>query len=148
MASLAGCADEEPSVGSFCDELRQAPSLAAVVTGFADQDPSRLTAALDDTAEAYADVRAAAPDDIAPDVDRTVDLVDAVIDAIRRHGDDPVAAAAAVREVVAAMPDAGTSSLAVADYARAECQLELNPAVPDDDQAPPTSDDGSVTGGM
>lgn len=154
FGAFAGCSDDEPAVGSFCDELRQAPSLAAVLTGFADQDAGQLDQQLDEAEAQYADLREAAPAEIGPDVERTVDLVGAVIVAVRSESDDPVAAAAAVRSVIADHPDAETSALAVADYARNECDVELNPgrnADPaTDETVPPASegDDGSVTGGM
>lgn len=154
---LGGCTDDEPTAASFCDELGQAPSLAAVLTGFADQDPTQLQRQLDDAEAQYDDLRDTAPDVIAPDVDRTVELVDAVIAAVRADRDDPAAAAAAIRDVVDDHPDATTSGLAVADYAREQCEVELNPdlgAAEDPgsgDGTPPDpveGEDGSVTGGM
>ena len=154
-----GCSDDEPEVGSFCDELRQVPSLASVLTGFADQDPERLDARLDEAATQYADLRESAPEVIAPDVASTVDLVDALIAAVRSDRDDPVEAAAGVRKVIGDHPEAETSGLAVADYARTECDVELNPGQGADGDAeaggaegevPPaeTGEDGSVSGGM
>jgi hypothetical protein len=151
----AGCSDDEPAVGSFCDELRQAPSLAAVLTGFADQDAAQLDEQLDEAEAQYGDLRESAPDVIEPDVKSTVDLVDAVIAAVREERDDPVAAAEGVRNVLADHPDAETAGLAVADYARAECDVDLNPELnagegAEDDTVPPAEegDDGAVTGGM
>lgn len=154
-----GCSDGGPEVGSFCDELRQAPSLASVLTGFADQDPAQLEARLEEAEEQYGDLRVAAPDEIAPDVDRTVDLVDAVIAVVRADRDDPEAAAAAVRDVLADHTDAETSGLAVADYAQQECGVDLNPSLSTSDEGieddeigeeppPETDEDGTVTGGM
>lgn len=153
-ALTVGCSDDEPAVGSFCDELRQAPSLAAVLTGFADQDANQLDGQLDEAEAQYGDLRATAPEEIEPDVERTVDLVDAVIAAVRSESDDPVAAAEAVRTVIADHPDAEISALAVADYARSNCDIELNPGrnadAGSEATVPPAEedDDGSVTGGM
>lgn len=153
------CSDDEPEVGSFCDELRQVPALASVLTGFADQDPTRLDAQLDEAESQYADLRESAPEVIEPDVASTVDLVDALIAAVRTDRDDPVAAAAGVRAVIEDHPEAETSGLAVADYARTECDIELNPGQNADGgtddsgherETPPVEEgeDGSVTGGM
>jgi hypothetical protein len=156
-AVAVACSDDEPAVGSFCDELKQAPSLASVLAGFADQDPARLDDQLDRASAEYDDLRDAAPSEIAPDVARTVDLVHDVIEAVRTDRDDPVAAAEGVRVVIADHPDAETSSLAVADYARQECGLELNPGrgadqpEGDGDDTDPTDDaggDGPQTGGL
>ena len=158
LTAVTGCSDDEPEVGSFCDELRQAPALADVLTGFADQDAARLDEQLDEAEAQYGDLRVAAPEAIKPDVDQTVDLVDAVIGAVRADSGDPAAAADRIRSVIAEFPDAQTAGLAVADYARTECDVELNPGreadagsddVTDDTVPPAESrDDGSVTGGM
>lgn len=142
-AILAGCSDEpEASPETFCDALRLVPSLATVFTGFADQDAGRLDRSLDAAEEAFGRLRDTAPDDIAPDVDEVVDLVQVVIDAVWANRSDPEAAAAEIRAAVGDHPDANTSSRAVADYARKQCDVELNPTVPQDPTATTSGDSG------
>jgi hypothetical protein len=144
---VVGCSDEpEASPETFCGALRQVPSLASVFTGFADQDPGRLDRSLDDAEAAFGRLRETAPDDIAPDVDEVVDLVQAVIDGVRANDTDPEAAAADIRAAVDDHPDAVTSSLAVADYARNQCNVELNPTVPEDPTVTTTSEGGGSEG--
>lgn len=152
VGPLAACTDDQTaSPESFCDSLRRVPSLTSVFTGFADQDASRLDRSLSDAEAAFDRLRDTAPDEIAPDVTEVVDLVQAVIDGVRAHPTDPDAAAAEIRAAVDDHPDAVTSSLAVADYARTQCDVELNPTVPEDpDEAGTTADadaDPDTTGG-
>ena len=73
-----------------------------------------------------------------------------MIAAVRANSTDPVAAAAAVRDVVDDHPEASTASLAVADYASQRCQVELNPTVETDADTPAVTEgaDGEVEGGM
>jgi len=133
VGSVSACtADESASSTDFCSALRRVPSLASVLSGFADQQPGQLTRALDDAETAFEHLGEAAPEEIAPDVTAVVDLVRAVIDAVRTNPSDPDEAAAAVRAAVKEHDRAVTSSLAVADYARTKCHVELNPTVPRD----------------
>ena len=136
IGSVSACtADESASSTDFCSALRRVPSLASVLSGFADQQPGQLTRALDDAETAFEHLGEAAPEEIAPDVTAVVDLVRAVIDAVRSNPSDPDKAAAAVRGAVKEHDRAVTSSLAVADYARTKCHVELNPTVPRDTAA-------------
>src|SRR5690606_203293 len=73
------------------------------------------------------DLRVAAPEAIKPDVDQTVDLVDAVIGAVRADSRDPAAAADRIRSGIAEFPDAQTAGLAAADDTRTDCGVELSP---------------------
>lgn len=142
VGPLAACTDDQTaSPESFCDSLRRVPSLASVFTGFADQDASRLDRSLRDAEASFGRLRDTAPDEIAPDVTEVVDLVQAVIDGVRSHPTDPDAAAAEIRAAVNDHPDAVASSRAVADYARSQCDVELNPTVPED----PDETDGTGT---
>ena len=70
----------------------------------------------------------------------------AVIDGLRANDADPEAAAADLRAAVDDHPDAVTSSLAVADYARNQCNVELNPTVPEDPTVTTTSEGGGSEG--
>ena len=140
LVGASACTRDKASQGSFCEELRQVPTLASVISGFADQDLSQLESRLDETMDQFEDLRASAPDEIGSDVDRTVDLVEAVVEAVRANHSDPDAAAAQVRAVVADHPEAETSSRAVTDYAREQCRIELNPTVPADETTDETVD--------
>jgi hypothetical protein len=145
--ALAGCTDDQTaSPRSFCDSLRRVPALASVFTGFADQDAGRLDRSLDEAEAAFGQLRESAPEAIEPDVTEVVDLVQVVIDGVRANPTDPDAAAAEIRAAVDDHPDAVTSSLAVADYARTQCDVELNPTVPEDPTPADPTGDTDTTG--
>ena len=78
---LGACtAETKTSAEDFCGDLRRTPSLASVLTGFADQDADQLDRALDDAEEAFTALERSAPDEIRSDVEALVALVQAVID--------------------------------------------------------------------
>lgn len=140
------CSTDHGSQDAFCRQIRKVPPLASVISGFADDDPTELRTRLDDARTAYTDLRDAAPEDIRDDVDATVDLVDAVIDAVAANGTDPEAVAAEVRSAVKLHPGAATSSTKVAAYAKQRCAVELNPTVPADSGASTTTSTGPGSG--
>jgi hypothetical protein len=136
----AACTKEDGSTADFCREIRQAPTLDSVVSGFADVDADELDQRLDDAAEAFDSVERSAPGAVRGDVETMVELVDAVIASVKAHKDDPEAAAAELRELVADHKGAARASLNVARYASRECDLALNPT-----EEPTTTTGGSGT---
>lgn len=147
---LGACtAETKTSAEDFCGDLRRTPSLASVLTGFADQDADQLDRALDDAEEAFTALERSAPDEIRSDVEALVALVQAVIDGVRDNPNDPEAAAASITKAVKKHSSAMTSGLAVSNYALTQCDLVLNTPVPEDSATTGGSspDPGESTGG-
>ena len=129
LGALGACTKDSGSKTEFCRQIKRAPALGTVVSGFADTDRSTLDDRLDDVSKAYAALRDAAPDDVRGDVNEMSDLVDALVASIRAHPDDPEAAADAARKAVVANPGGVTSAVKVTDYASKQCGVQLNPTV-------------------
>ncbi|MEO6989572.1 MAG: hypothetical protein ABI239_13105 [Aquihabitans sp.] len=128
MLSMIGAACTDSDDGSdeaFCARLAEAPALSTVIDGFTSASPDDLDQRLSQAAESYSKLRDAAPSEVDDEVDTLVDLVDAVIDAVRTNPEDPVAAADQVRSVVGQHPDAATASETVTEYASRTCKIEL-----------------------
>jgi len=149
LCCLTSCTKDEGSVTAYCSQLRRVPPLASVLTGFADEDPGQLSARLDDASASYARLAKEAPSEVRGDTEDTVALVDAVIAGVSDHGDDPEAAASAVRKAVKEHPDAAAAAAKVSAYAADKCKVVLNPTVPagagPTTTGPVTSDDGLTT---
>jgi hypothetical protein len=130
IGGVACSKDQNASSKAFCRKLRQAPTLDSVVSGFADVDADELDKRLDAASTAFHDLNDSAPGAVRGDVKTMVELVDTVIASVKSHKDDPEAAAAELRTVVAKHKDAARASLNVARYAARECSLSLNPSEP------------------
>lgn len=136
VGALASCSEEGGSKEAFCREVAGVPTLDAVLADFSRADAEELTARLDSAGDAYARLRDAAPDGIRDDAAKVVDLVQVVIDAVDRHGDDPQAAADQLRTDLGDRPDVTPAAQRVARYAARECDVDLDGTQPDE---PPTS---------
>ncbi len=137
--STVGCTKEQGSEKAFCRKVAKAPTIDAVISGFTNADTGELDARLADAATSYEDIAKAAPGEIRGDVDTVVRLVDAVIDAVKDHSDDPEVVAKQVRNAVVDNPGSIKSAAAVASYAADNCKLELNPTVGDGPTSSTTS---------
>ena len=126
------CSKDQGSQAAFCRQIRTVPPLASVISGFANEDPTELQNRLGAARTAYTELGEAAPKEIAADVKISIDLVEAVIDAVATKGDDPEAVATQVRRVVKADTGAAAASTRVAAYAKKNCDVDLNPTVPPD----------------
>lgn len=141
VAGPAACADDGGggSEDAFCAQVARVPSLAAALSNFTDRDPAALRARLDDARAAYDALVDAAPDDVRADTRTVVDLIDEVIDAVDAHPDDNEAAAAELRAAVADHPDAGDAAGRVSAYAKATCDIDLDPTAPGVDETTTTA---------
>ncbi|MEO6630003.1 MAG: hypothetical protein ABIP03_15715 [Aquihabitans sp.] len=129
---VGACSKDQGSQAAFCRQIRTVPPLASVISGYANEDPTELQSRLGAARLAYTQLGEAAPKEIADDVEISLDLVEAVIDAVATKGDDPEAVAAQIRRVVKADTGASAASTRVADYAEKNCNVDLNPTVPPD----------------
>lgn len=126
---LGACSKGGDDNASFCAAVRSAPSLESVLVGFTAQDPAELGRRLDKAQAAYATVRSSAPKAVHDDVTTIVDVVDQLIAAVRAHPNDPDAVRDRIRSDVADHQGVAAATVAVADYARDHCDVELNPGV-------------------
>ena len=138
------CSKNQGSQEAFCRQIRTVPPLAAVISGFANEDPTELQNRLGAARTAYAELGEAAPKEIAADVKTSIDLVDAVIDAVATQGDDPEAVATQVRRAVKANSGATAASTRVAAYAKKSCDVDVNPTVPPDAGSTSTTTTGTT----
>lgn len=129
---VSACGKSQGSQEAFCRQIRTVPPLAAVISGFANEDPTELQNRLGAARTAYTELGEAAPKEIAADVETSIDLVNAVIDAVATQGDDPEAVAAQIRRAVKANSGATAASTRVAAYAKKSCDVDVNPTVPPD----------------
>ena len=137
--STLGCTKEQGSEEAFCREVAKAPTIDSVVSGFTDADPGELDKRLADAAKSYEDIANAAPGEIRGEVDTVVRLVDAVIDAVKDHSDDPEVVADQVRNAVVDNPGSIKAAASIAIYAANNCSLELNPTVDDEPETATTT---------
>lgn len=142
---FVGCSSDGGSQEAFCTQVRKVQPLEVLLAGFTEADPVELARRLDNGADDYAALLDASPGAIRGDVGQVVDLVDAVIAAVRAHRNDPEAAGAQVRVAVADHPKAAASSTAVATYAKDRCGVDLNPTVVDDTTTGSTTTIGLTT---
>lgn len=125
------CTTDPGSEEAFCDQVGEVPTMGVLLAGFADADPVELERRLDAGATAYEGLRDEAPEQIRGRVSEVVDLVTAMIDAVRANPDDPDALAADLRAAVAEQPEIEQAATEVEAYARTTCGVELDPeAVP------------------
>ncbi|MCU1496833.1 MAG: hypothetical protein JWM47_786 [Acidimicrobiales bacterium] len=129
VAVVGGCTKETGSEAEFCREVKRIPPLETVVTGFVNTDPVALGARLDDAEAAYDALLDAAPGEIRGSVREMNSLVDAVIAAVRRHPDDPEAAASELRKALLSNRGGATASAKVVRYTGEHCGLDLAPSV-------------------
>lgn len=129
IAAVGGCTDsnDNGSDEAFCARLGETPALSTVIERFTSATPNDLDQRLDQAEKAYGELRSSAPSEIDDEVDVLVDLVDAVIGAVRANPDDSVAAADQVRSVVDEHPEAEQASTEVTAYASHTCNIELSP---------------------
>ena len=127
ITAATGCtgSDSSGSDEAFCARLAETPALSTVIERFTSASSGELDQRLDEAAEAYAALRKAAPGEIDDEVDTLVDLVDAVIGAVRANPDDTVAVADQIRSVIGDHPGAEAASTEVTNYASGTCNLEL-----------------------
>ena len=127
ITAASGCtgSDSSGSDEAFCARLAETPALSTVIERFTSASSGELDQRLDEAAEAYAALRDAAPGEIDDEVATLVDLVDAVIGAVRSNPDDTVAVADQVRSVIGDHPEADAASIEVTDYAARTCNIEL-----------------------
>ena len=133
LAALAlvapACSKDSGSQAAFCREVQRVPSMSSVVSGYTGADRKELTNRLTSARAAYASLEEASPGDIRSKVSSVVGVVDLVIDAVSAHPDDPAAVAAEVGREFRANSRAATDARAVAAYAKAKCDVSLNPTV-------------------
>ena len=129
LFGAAGCSRDHGSKEAFCKEIKRVPSLDTVVEGFADADPQELAARLHAANASYAALHDAAPKQIRSQVGEVQGLADVVTAAVEDHHDDPEAAAAEIRKAMASHKGAKAATVAVAAYAKANCDVDLNPSL-------------------
>lgn len=131
VGALAGCTTEPGSTEAFCLEVRKVPSLEAALTRFSEADPDVLAERIDQARDAYDALADAAPSEIDAETDDVVALVDEVLTAVEDHPTDPEAAADQLRDAMADHPDAAASQAAVSEFAKTECDVTLDPTLPE-----------------
>ncbi len=125
----ASCSDDDGSAEDFCAQITGLPALESVLSRFSEADPEQLADSIARARRAYRDLEAAAPGEIRSETATVVDLVDDILDAVDRHPDDPQAAADELRSAMDEHPDVEPARAAVAAYAEAECDVELDPTL-------------------
>jgi hypothetical protein len=123
---LAACTDDAGSAEAFCTEVKQVPSLEAVLARFSEADPDVLADRIAKARTAYDELAEAAPSEIEEETDRVVALVDATLDAVEDHPDDPAKASAQLRRSVADLDGIEADRAAVAEYAQTTCDVQLD----------------------
>ena len=129
--AAAACTNDPGSVDSFCHEVQTMPSLEAALTRFSETDPAELAERIDQARAAYEDLAEAAPSEIDAETDDVVEVVDEVLTAVEDHPTDPAAAADQLRDAMADHPDAAASQAAVSEFAKTECDVTLDPTLPE-----------------
>ena len=106
-------------------------SLEAALTRFSEADPDVLAERIDQARDAYDALADAAPSEIDAETDDVVALVDEVLTAVEDHPTDPEAAADQLRDAMADHPDAAASQATVSEFAKTECDVTLDPTLPE-----------------
>jgi hypothetical protein len=123
---LAACSDDAGSPEAFCAQVEQVPSLESVLSRFSEADPDLLADRIAKARAAYDELAEAAPAEIEDETDQVVALVDAILDAVEEHPDDPAKASAQLRTAMADHEGVEADRAKVADYAQATCDVQLD----------------------
>lgn len=126
--SLA-CTSDGGSREAFCAGVVAVPTLETVVAGFAEADPQTRDRRLSQAGTAYAELRAASPDEIDGAVGRVVDLVEDLLETVAEHGDDPEVVVEELRASMADHEGVQGAATEVVTYAAEQCDVALDPAV-------------------
>ena len=127
LAAAAGaCTEDRGSTKAFCTQVKQVPALETVLDRFSEADPGVLADRIEQARDAYDDLAAAAPDQIAEETDEVVSLVDATLDAVEEHPTDPAQASAQLRKAVAAHKGVESARAEVAAFAQDKCDVRLD----------------------
>ena len=123
---LGACTSDGGSTEAFCAQVKQVPALEAVLARFSETDPDVLADRIAKARQAYDDLAAAAPSEIADEADEVVALVDDIFDAVEAHPTDPAAASAQLRKAMAEHRGVAADRKKVAAYARTKCDVQLD----------------------
>lgn len=145
-AGLAACTDDAGSAEAFCTEVKQVPSLESVLARFSEADPDVLADRIAKARAAYDELAAAAPPEIEEETERVVALVDATLDAVEDHPDDPAKASAQLRKAVAGLDGVEADRTAVADYAQTTCDVQLDATLEESGATTSTSTTSTTPG--
>ena len=126
LVVTVGCSKDTGSDAAFCAALRSAPTVESVVSGYTGLDGPELSRRLDRAANAYASVGRTAPPSLSDDVDLLVGSVNAVIEAVRAHPNEPNTVLETVRATAGSKKRLGDATRRIDDYARKECGMDLN----------------------
>jgi hypothetical protein len=144
-AGLSGCTSDGGSTEAFCDQVKQVPALETVLARFSEADRDVLADRIAKARSAYADLADAAPSEIADETDEVVSLVDDILDAVEEHPTDPAKASAQLRKAMAEHDDVASDRAAVADFAKDECDVQLDATLTDASTSTTSPTTGTTT---
>jgi hypothetical protein len=146
--SITGCTSDSGSTEDFCAQVKKVPSLEAVLSRFSEADRDVLQGRIDKARAAYQDLADAAPAEIDEETDQVVSLVDAVLDAVEQHPNDPAKASAQLRKAMADHKAVEADRAKVAAYAQRHCDVQLDATLsnqPASTSTTTTTGDGAAT---
>jgi hypothetical protein len=119
------CSRQGGDKASFCDLIADVDDLFMVLQDFDATDPEELDQRFEKSVAEYRALERAAPREIKPDVAELGNVVEDVLAAVQRNGDDRAAIATDLGELQKDHPGAAAAGLRVIDYADKECGIEL-----------------------
>jgi len=119
------CSRQGGDKGSFCDLIADVDDMFAVLQDFDATDPAELDQRFEDSLAEYRALERAAPREIKPDVAELGNVVEDVLCAVQRNGDDRAAIATDLGQLQQDHPGAAAAALRVIDYADKECGIKL-----------------------
>jgi hypothetical protein len=126
VTGLGACTKDEGSTAEFCARVEEVPALESVLARFSEADPDVLADRIAKARGAYDDLAEAAPPEIADETDAVVSLVNDILDAVEEHPTDPAKAATQLRAAVAEHKGVAADRSKVADFAQAQCDVQLD----------------------
>lgn len=124
VALAAGCSDDGDS-GAFCERLGETEPTADVLAALDASDPAGVEDTIQESLDDFEALEADAPGEIRDDVARLRQGVELILGAVEDNPDDLSAARAAIAGELDELSGLAQAGQAVADYAEAECGIDL-----------------------
>jgi hypothetical protein len=119
------CSRQGGDKESFCSLIADVDDLFMVLQDFDATDPEELDQRFEESVAEYRALERAAPREIKPDVAELGNVVEDVLGAVQRNGDDRAAIATDLGELQKDHPGAAAAGLRVIDFADKECGIKL-----------------------
>ena len=141
------CSGSSGSRDEFCETLPRTGDLMGLLTDFSSADPQALEARFDEGLGKFRELERAAPREVRGDVAQVADAVERILEVVRDNPDDLAAIRTGLATLGPQLATAGKAAVAVGNYSRDECGIDLNSVDPTGTVATTTPAETTTTEG-